>query len=451
MMPNKASIWLRAARQLRGVSRDESGASIIIIGLSFLAIAGFVGLSIEVGYWYYQRRAMQAATDEAALSAAYVMFQKQNITTTYNTEITAAGKNDAKRNGYDDAAANVVVTVNHPYSGNNDRVEVTMTKTEAGSFSNLFSTHGTTIFRRAVARVNTTGGNGDYCMLGLAPNCAQTMKFNGSNNATLNGCPIMSNSISQDSFFGSGTAHVTTPSVASAGQTSVGNNFNLTLPAGVSPVANAQPLPDPLSSIPEYANPGGCQTIPNISCGGANAGNAGCSAGNPRVLSPGCYNNMNFQNNRFFSMQAGNYYTNSAFSVGPSTVNGSNVTIHLGPNGHADVQSTASVNLSAPTSGTYDKILFFQSRSAALDSCTSYSNGFNGGANMHLSGTLYFPRQGVSLNGNNNAGGSACLRIVAQYERFNGTADINVTCTGISAGGGMAGGGTDYLPPTLIE
>jgi hypothetical protein len=210
-------------------------------------------------------------------------------------------------------------------------------------------------------------------------------------------------------------------------------------------------MPDPYQSVPEYPNPGSCQPVGNVNCGGANAGNAGCSAGNPKILNPGCFNDLNFQNNRFFQLNPGNYYTNGDFNVGPSTVTGAGITIHLGPNGNADVQSTATVDLSAPTSGTYDKILFFQSRSAALDSCTSYSNSFNGGSQQRIDGTLYFPRQGVSLNGNNESGGSACLRIVSQYLRMNGTADINTTCTGINPGGVFGGGGTDFLPPTLIE
>jgi Flp pilus assembly protein TadG len=434
---------------------DESGASILIIAFSFLAIAGFVGLAVEVGYWYFERRAMQAATDSAALSGAYIMFKAQSLVAANDPDITAAAKNDAKRNGYDDADADVTVTVTHPYSGDLSRVEVTMTKTEAGNFSALFGNGGATISRRAVAKVDNTGNNGDFCMLGLAPNCSQTIKINGTNNANLAGCPIMSNSISQDSFFGSGSAHVTTPSVASAGQSSIGNNFNLTLPAGVSPISNAQPLPDPYSNIPEYPNPGGCQNIANVNCGGANAGNAGCSVGNRKVLTPGCYNNMNFQNNRFYKLSQGNFYTNGAFSVGPSSVvsdpAGTGVTIHLGPNGTADVQSTATLDLRANTAGTYAGILFFQSRSATLDNCTAYTNQFNGGSNQRLNGTLYFPRQGVSLNGNNTSSGTACLRIVSQYLRLNGTSNIDVSCTGISAGGGMGGGGTDYLPPTLVE
>jgi Flp pilus assembly protein TadG len=440
-----------SAQSLKCILADRSGASIVIIALSFLALAGFVGLSIEVGSWYMERRAMQSAVDSAALSGAYVIYQNQNNIASLDPNILAAARNDARRNGYDDAATDVSVTMNHPFAGDLSRVEVVMTKTMAGNISTLFGPDSTTISRRAVARVDSRGR---FCMLGLAENCPHTMWFSGNSDSQLDGCPIMSNSISQDSFFGMGTGNVSTPSISAAGSVTIGSNFagGLTLPPGEVPHSNVQPMPDPYAAIPEYANPGGCQPLPNIACTGSAAHRAatpGCTSGNPFVMIPGCYNDLDFGNNRYFRLNAGNYYTNGDIAANGSvvqTATGAGVTFHMGPSSHLNINTgNTAFNVAAPTSGIYNGILFFQSRSAPTDSCLHHSNRVEGGG-LTLAGSIYIPRQGLRLNGNGATTGSTCLRIVARYLELNGGADMNVNCNG--AGGG---GGTDYLPPTLVE
>ncbi len=438
----------RKSRPFGGLRRlwdEESGASIIVIAVSFLALVGFVGLAIEVSYWYLERRAMQSATDSAALSGAYIMYEMQSTSPSNDPEITAAAKNDAKRNNYDDAAANVVVTVNHPFAGDQSKVEVIMTKDEASMFSSLFGAGATTIARRAVAQ---TAGSGAFCMLGLHPNCSQTVKLAGTADLVLEGCPIQSNSCSPvDAVQAQGTADLTTPSLSACGQNSPASNFlsglNLTNSAG--PLSPVQPMPDPYKDVPEYPNPGGCQPLP------AGLGSQALADASP--VGPGCYNNLNFAGGgtKFWSLAGGNYYQlGGQFNIGASdSVKGlATLTIHLGPNAIVSIGSNGNlVQLTAPTSGTYKDILFFQSRSAPEDSCGPfYSNTFNGGSTQSLAGTLYFPKQGVKVNGNAElAGTPQCLRVVSLFLEITGTADTLSNCT------------TDYttitdlLPPTLIE
>jgi Flp pilus assembly protein TadG len=56
--------------RLRPFLRNEDGASIIIIGLTLPVLIGAMGLAAEVSYWHLHHRAMQNASDAAAIAAA---------------------------------------------------------------------------------------------------------------------------------------------------------------------------------------------------------------------------------------------------------------------------------------------------------------------------------------------------------------------------------------------
>src|SRR6185503_8131347 len=96
------------------------------------------------------------------------------------------------------------------------------------------------------------------------------------------------------------------------------------------------------------------------------------------VLSPGVY-----------------YVSGGNFSVtANANVSGSGVTIYLAAGAQVLMRGNASVNMAAPTSGTYSGILFFGARNGSGD------NTFNGDASSHLTGDLYFPSENVSYLGN---------------------------------------------------
>jgi hypothetical protein len=118
---------------------------------------------------------------------------------------------------------------------------------------------------------------------------------------------------------------------------------------------------------------------------------------------------------------------------GGATVTGSNVTIFLTGNdtdGYAqvDIAGTATVSISAPTSGTYQGIAFFQDRDAPPASEVS-PNKFNGSSNLEIKGAIYIPNQQVEFSGGNESGGG-CTRIVAFQVDFVGNSDIDSNCTG---------------------
>jgi hypothetical protein len=50
--------------------RSESGQALVLAALAMVVILGFAALSIDVGYWYSQKREVQKAVDAAALAGA---------------------------------------------------------------------------------------------------------------------------------------------------------------------------------------------------------------------------------------------------------------------------------------------------------------------------------------------------------------------------------------------
>ena len=50
--------------------RSERGQALVLAALAMVVILGFAALSIDVGYWYSQKREVQKAVDAAALAGA---------------------------------------------------------------------------------------------------------------------------------------------------------------------------------------------------------------------------------------------------------------------------------------------------------------------------------------------------------------------------------------------
>jgi len=104
---------------------DHSGAIAVFTALSLTALVGFAGLGVEAAQWYTTKRAIQAAADDAALSAAVAY--GQGNTSGYVTD----GKSVAGSNGFVDGANNVSVSVVKPpqsgaYANNNSAIQVTI-------------------------------------------------------------------------------------------------------------------------------------------------------------------------------------------------------------------------------------------------------------------------------------------------------------------------------------
>jgi Flp pilus assembly protein TadG len=107
--------------------RSERGQILVIFTLSLLGILGVVGLAVDGGSTFAQRRNQQGATDLAALAAANDYLINGN-----QSQATARGRTIAGANAFTDGVGGTSVSVAYDMS-NGVRVNVSITSPHANS------------------------------------------------------------------------------------------------------------------------------------------------------------------------------------------------------------------------------------------------------------------------------------------------------------------------------
>jgi len=121
------------------------------------------------------------------------------------------------------------------------------------------------------------------------------------------------------------------------------------------------------------------------------------------------------------------------------------------------INGTSSVTLTAPTPGAASGIppfAFYQDRNAPATPFGSNGDTFNGGANLNITGAVYFPNQLVTYTGGatSGAGAAKCTQIVSYQVTFSGTTNFN-SSAGSCGGLGLVslGGSGGPSSITLVE
>jgi hypothetical protein len=162
-------------------------------------------------------------------------------------------------------------------------------------------------------------------------------------------------------------------------------------------------------------------SLPSPTVSACSGGNYTAWQASPYSLGPGSYCGMTIGNGMGANLTGGTYIIDGGtFSIsGGSTVTASSgVMIYLTNGATVSISNGANVTLSAESSGSYQGILFYQDRSMSSPGGSS----FQGGANMHLSGSLYFPHAALTFDNGNNAQTQA---VVASSITFAGGATFN--------------------------
>ncbi len=124
------------------------------------------------------------------------------------------------------------------------------------------------------------------------------------------------------------------------------------------------------------------------------------------------------------------------------TINGAGVMFFLaGPLGAFNLGASnfVTMNLSAPTSGPYTAILFYQERGNTNDAVLSKNNGDS----INLSGAMYFPDAALTMK-NGNGVTNDCALIVAKTVDIMNNTNLSNACTGY-------GGGSPILTVSIAE
>ena len=468
---NIRQMWARFAR-------CERGNALMMFALSITALLGAAGLGTEVASWYSTKRVMQNAADLGAASGAMSLMANLNRATS-----TADGyaKKDAKSatafHGYLNGSNGVSVTVNIPpatgpyasstYDG--QAVEVLVSQPAPLYFSGLFMSSGPTIGTRAVGLVNLSKG---VCLGALNPTRAQAFSLSGTGNVTIScGIAVYSdataancnnaNQASNASTYINGSATVTATSLTTNGNVCVsGNSGSFNTPdtqTGTAPPAN------PYGSTWGYRNSSGTEVTGTDNSdltpptGTTNNGSFSDSPSSVTTLQPGIYSSISITGTA--TLSAGTYFVeggNVSMTGTVSTGTGGATIIMTGTSpGSSSVgtltlgASNASVNLTAPSSGTYAGMAVIQDPAASLDTfnnggnCQTNCNSIQGGPNTNITGAVYIPSGNLTFSGTPNVSSSGCLQLLADTLAWAGTPSLLVN--------GCRGTGVTEFGPTVAQ
>jgi hypothetical protein len=411
--------------------KNQSGQALVFTSIAMVAVLGFVGLGIDMGMLRYQKRLQQTAADAAALAGA------SNLTL---TGVQAGGGAAAAANGFTDTAngvsgsscadvsnttvGTVTVTIcNHPQdvtingtlvpggphtadvttaSGAvapaADYVEAIVSVVQPTYFMQIFGVPSETVIARAVA-TNFSGainGTSAGCLYTLAPpsaNGINGVNVQGSAQLIAPGCGILDN----------------------GNYDPTGNSPNLIIQAGTFAVSGtdtgSKKLPTCTvtpNNCPVYAAPPTKDPLFTLTAPTAPAAGSFNSATN--TYSPGSFTGINITSNGTITFSPGLYYmTGNVSCSGTPTITGTGVTFYFTGTATWNCTGNVTVNLTAPTSGTYQDILFFEDKA---DTAQIWIGGNTGST---FSGIIYAPSAQVEFFGDSkgNNGGITTDIIVA--------------------------------------
>ena len=417
----------------RSHSRNRERGSILMLGaLTIFVAAAFAGLALDASYMYFHKRTMQTAADAGAYGGALELLRGND------GEATTAARNDTALNGFTDGSDGVTVTVNVPpltgsKAGDDNFVEVIISHPQSTWFMRALSFNSVTVAARAVAGLGSTGNGCVYALNRDPSNVNNGFFANGTTDSTFS-CGVFSNS----NFRSVGGACVVTPAVSYSSDYTNANDEGNCGPEGI---GRGVPIVDPLGdrySIPSY---GACTDT-----------NLRITTGLTAIIGPGTYcggititgtvNSVIFLPGTYI-LENGGLSVNGAMTVTGIGVTFFNTYSVPARYGAITINGTGLVTLTAPTTGEYAGLLFYQDPRVEW----SASNGsiIAGGASSVYNGIIYFPTTDLTYAGNSSttAGGTDGYTTLIGYNvTIVGTSQINADYSSL--------GGTNPLQNVLF-
>ena len=396
------------------------------VAMSLTVLMGVLAVVLDGGLLLTERRHAQATADAAALAAASDLYF--NWYTNFGTDPGTAASSAlsvANSNGYANDITRSVVTVNIPPASGNFKnkagyAEVIVTWNEPRGFSGIFGSGDIPVSARAVAQGLVTGAPATILL--LDPTASPALNVTGNATVTVNGS-VAINSTAADSMSNTGNVTVTAGAfLLAAGAPGYTDTGNVTLKGTIQ---NSQAaMADPLSSLAAPSTSGLTTQSPSQMT----------FAGNGSVtLQPGVYiGGISITGNYAVTLSPGIYYLQGGgmSATGNVSLTGSGVTIYNAPNSVSDtINLTGNIvmNLSPPTSGTYDGVTIFQSRTSAAPV------SITGNAGSDITGTIYAPDAPVKIVGNSNV--EVGSQYISKTLNIVGNSSFNVGDTGSPVAG----------------
>lgn len=390
---------MRLQRLASSLFRNVDGSVAILTALALPVLLGGIAFGAEVGLWHMKQREMQHAADVAAYSAAIRLQKHDNQST-----LEAVALNVARQSGFDPSKGSITVTTpptSGPNAGNAKMVAVSLTQNVDRYITSIFSRTAVTVAGRAVA-----GFTGlPVCTLALSPSAPTALATKASSTSSFD-CLAASNSVANNAFSTAGSSSFTAACVYSSGGYATNGSSGFRLTDCPSVVTNADPTIDPYSDV---AFPTSASTCVHGNIGSNNVAT---------TVSPGHYCSLSLSGDITF--QPGLYIVDGNIASNGQSLTGSGVTFAFG--GSANLSGSVSMNLSAPTSGTYSGLLFFGDRDATLE-----NHKITGSTGSTLQGALYFPTGDLEYSGS-SATTNGCTQVIANTILFSGNSTIRSSC-----------------------
>jgi hypothetical protein len=391
--------------------RNDKGQVLVLTALLLPVLIVFIGFAVDGGLVWELKRRMQTAADGAALAGAVAKRSGGDPTAIEN-----AGRADAATNRFPHGTSNITVTINTPpttgpYAGNSGYVEAVVSQVAEIHFIRLLSlliggNHSTaTVVARAVA-----GLEGQNCIYAMNPTAHDSLALNGTPDLNAPDCGAYVGSSQSDAMHLEGQASLNLASINIVGDYECqGESCNNISPE---PNTGAGTQTDPLASLQAPTPVGGCLASP-------------LSGSGPAILSPGRYcNGIKIEGIPSAHFLPGTYYIEDNDNNGTGfwitstpVVTGTDVTFYIAA-GQIKIDGGANVNFTAPTTGTYDGILFFQSRTNTTEVILT------GGTQMQLNGAIYAIGADMRYSGGNCSTSPPKTLLVADEIEFVGQSCI---------------------------
>ena len=438
---------------------DERGFITVAYAAMLVAIMGFTGLAVDVGYLQYEKRRIQTAADAAAMGALREMERG-------NTDTVAAGQNDAALNGFSNGVNNTTVSIGTPssgtFSGNTTAVQATVTRTVPTFFMQVFGQRSVPITAIAVAKTTSTFSSIGGCIFVLNPTATSAFWVHGTLTMET-ACSVVVNSNASNAFQASGNAKVLLDNSAKIGivgtwNYSGGPTITDTKTNAASVPVSIQPFTDPLANVAP-PNPSGVTVQP---LGGQNIS----THNQPASLNPGVYcGGLNIKStNGTLTLNSGTYilagggleidaqanvqsaaggvmfYNTSENSAAWGCGGGQSMgSIKINGGSTLNLAALTSTDMTFPGASSAVGLLFFDDRNQPAQSHT-----INGVSGNSFDGAMYFKNSSLYFTGTSSTGGY--LVIVSDTLEIGGTAGLkndfttlaNVnTIAPASTGGGL--------------
>jgi len=349
----------------------------MLVAVLLPVLLGVAGLAVDNGLLYAEKRGLQTASDAAALAAAHE-WRNQNF-----SGYADVAREDAARNGFeadDDVEIDVnVPPLSGPRAGDANFVEIVIRKEMPLLFMRAFSDEPVILESRAVAGLVPS----DPCIYVLDPHASNALAAVGTANISLDGCAIRVNSDHSTAARTTGGGTISASAVGIVGDYS-GNGFYPTPQTGI------YPAEDPMADL-EPPPATGCTHTEQVVIKEKN-----------QILNPGVYcGGIKVTAQGEATFNSGVYVLKGGLNIhAGADVAGDEVMFYnTEGSGYSyepiDFHSNSTAVFSAPTSGDFKGVLFFQDR----DVTSSDDNVFAGKPSTSFTGILYFPTTDVKYVG----------------------------------------------------